>query len=206
MDRWRVELLFLIKYFKTPKVYTSMLTQEQGSKVLEYTRKVFENYIEGQTIPDPPDEDFFKENKGVFVTLKGGDNLRGCVGVPSPRFKLGEAIRRAAMSAVDDRRFPRVEKHETKKIDIEVTILTEPKTIEVQDPSDYLKKIEIGEDGLIIERGSKSGLLLPQVPVEQDWNCKEYLRGLCKKALLDPDAWKNSSTEIKSFRGQIFRE
>ncbi len=147
-----------------------------------------------------------KEEKGVFVTLKKNGELRGCVGLPLPRFPLGEAVKKAARSAADDRRFHPIKKEELEEIDVEVTVLTVPERIEVDDPEEYLERIEVGKHGLMIEHRGRQGLLLPQVPLEQDWNCREYLEGLCKKAMLRPDEWKDESAKIMCFEGQIFKE
>ncbi len=183
-----------------------MLTDEQGGELVGYAREVLENYVRDEELPEVPEEDFLEEKKGVFVTLKKNDELRGCVGLPLPRFPLGEAVKKSAQSAADDRRFPPIQKEELEEIDGEVTVLTVPERIEVDDPEEYLEEIEVGKHGLIIKCHGKQGLLLPQVPEEQDWDCEEYLKGLCRKAMLPSGAWRNGSAEIKCFEGQVFKE
>ncbi len=183
-----------------------MLTDEQGEKLVGYAREVLESYIRDEGLPEAREEDFMDEKKGVFVTLKKNDELRGCVGLPLPRFPLREAVKKAARLSADDRRFPPIDEKELRNITIEVTVLTEPETVDADSPDDYIKKVEVGKHGLIISKGGREGLLLPQVPIEQNWSCTEYLEGLCRKARLDSDAWKRKSTEIKRFEGQIFRE
>ena len=69
-----------------------------------------------------------------------------------------------------------------------------------------MKKIKIGKDGLIIEKGNNYGLLLPQVPVEWGWGVGEFLENLCIKAGLNPLSWKDSDTKIYKFQCQIFKE
>jgi len=183
-----------------------MLSDEEGKKIVGYARKVLESYVKNKEIAEVPDEDFLNENKGVFVTLNKNGELRGCVGIPRPDFSLGEATKRAAKSAADDRRFPPLKPGELEDIEIEVTVLTEPKEVEVENSDEYLDKIEVGKHGLIIECKGREGLLLPQVPEDQDWSCKEYLEGLCRKARLEPGAWERDHTVIKSFEGQVFEE
>jgi uncharacterized protein (TIGR00296 family) len=119
---------------------------------------------------------------------------------------LKQAILQAAQSATQDPRFPPLDKDELNHIIIEVTILTKPTLINVTKPQDYLKEIEIGRDGLIVEQGFFKGLLLPQVPVEQDWDKEEFLSHTCMKAGLLPDAWFDKATKISKFSGQIFTE
>ena len=96
---------------------------------------------------------------------------------------------------------------EIDKITIEVTILTVPEKIEIQDPKDYFDIIKIGRHGLIAERGSiHRGLLLPQVPVEQGWDIEAYLDFVCQKAGLSSSSWQDLETSISLFEGFIFSE
>ena len=78
--------------------------------------------------------------------------------------------------------------------------------MDVKSYHDYFNVLKVGRDGLIIENGYHRGLLLPQVPVEQNWNLNEFLEGLCYKAGLNNDAWKYEDTKIYSFQAQIFEE
>jgi hypothetical protein len=88
----------------------------------------------------------------------------------------------------------------------EVTVLTPPVEIDVSDPMEYLEKIKVGRDGLIIRHSFSSGLLLPQVPVEYSWSTEEFLQHTCEKAGLEKDAWKNKKVKIEKFEGIIFKE
>ena len=149
----------------------------------------------------------FSFNSGVFVTLNNSDGLRGCIGFPMPDKKLSHGIIDAAISAAtEDPRFPSVKTNELNDIVFEVTVLTPPIEIDVSDPMEYLKKIKVGRDGLIIRHSFSSGLLLPQVPVEYNWNVEEFLRHTCEKAGLARDAWKNENVKIEKFEGIIFKE
>ena len=149
----------------------------------------------------------FSFNSGVFVTLNNSDGLRGCIGFPMPDKKLSHGIIDAAISAdTEDPRFPSVKTNELNDIVFEVTVLTPPIEIDVSDPMEYLKKIKVGRDGLIIRHSFSSGLLLPQVPVEYSWNVEEFLQHTCEKAGLARDAWKNESVKIEKFEGIIFKE
>jgi hypothetical protein len=149
----------------------------------------------------------FSFNSGVFVTLNNSDGLRGCIGFPMPDKKLSRGIIDAAISAAtEDPRFPSVKTNELNDIMFEVTVLTPPIEIDVSDPMEYLKKIKVGRDGLIIRHSFSSGLLLPQVPVEYSWNVEEFLQHTCEKAGLARDTWKNESVKIEKFEGIIFKE
>jgi len=72
----------------------------------------------------------------------------------------------------------------------------------VSDPLEYLSKIKVGRDGLIVRHSFSSGLLLPQVPVEYGWNTEEFLQHTCEKAGLARDTWKNESVEIEKFENK----
>ena len=98
----------------------------------------------------------------------------------------------AAVSSTRDPRFHALKERELDQVIIEVTILTTPSQIIVNQPSDFPQQITIGKDGLIIKHHGRSGLLLPQVPLEQGWDAEEFLTQLCFKAGLPPDAWFDS--------------
>jgi len=152
-------------------------------------------------------EEKFSFNSGVFVTLNNSDGLRGCIGFPMPEKKLSHAIIEGAIAAAtEDPRFSSVKTNELNGIVFEVTVLTPPVEIDVSDPMEYLEKIKVGRDGLIIRHSFSSGLLLPQVPVEYGWNVEEFLQHTCEKAGLARDTWKNESVKIEKFEGVIFKE
>ncbi|MEE9224169.1 MAG: TIGR00296 family protein, partial [Thermoplasmata archaeon] len=103
-------------------------------------------------------------------------------------------------------RFPRLTSEELDRVTIEVSILTSPEQIEVSKATEYPKRIKIGNDGLIVEKGPYRGLLLPQVAVERKWNEEEFLSQTCMKAGLPPDAWLDKDTKIFKFNSRIFGE
>ena len=164
--------------------------------------------MQNKKTPDDKMQGIFTETLGAFVTIHTypHHDLRGCIGIPMPVMSLQDAIIEGGQSATQDPRFPPLTINELKNIIIEVTILTKPEKIAVKKPEDYLSKIQIGRDGLIVEQGFFKGLLLPQVPVEQGWDKEEYLSHTCMKAGLLPDAWFDSKTKISKFSGQIFTE
>ena len=149
----------------------------------------------------------FYFNAGVFVTLNNADGLRGCIGFPMPDKKLSHGIIDAAIAAAtEDPRFSPVKTNELNGIVFEVTVLTPPVEITVNDPMEYLEKIKVGRDGLIIRNSFSSGLLLPQVPVEYGWDVEEFLQHTCEKAGLEKDTWKNEKVKIEKFEGIVYKE
>jgi len=185
-----------------------MLNLDEGKKAVVFARNVIEEFVKTGKNPKDDLKGVFAEKQGAFVTIHTypEHDLRGCIGIPLPVMSLKEAIMEGAQSATHDPRFPPLEEVEFNNIIIEVTILTKPELIKVNKPEDYLKQIEIGRDGLIVEQGFFKGLLLPQVPGEQGWDKEEYLSHTCMKAGLMPDAWFDKNTKIYRFSGQIFTE
>ena len=185
-----------------------MLSMDEGKDAVTFARNVVELYVKNNTIPKYEIGDAFTEKQGAFVTIHTypDHDLRGCIGIPLPIMSLKEAIVEGAKSATKDPRFPPLEESELNDIIIEVTILTKPELIKVNKPEEYLSKIKIGRDGLIVEQGFFKGLLLPQVPIEQGWDIEEFLSHTCMKAGLMPDDWFNENTKISKFSGQIFTE
>jgi len=194
---------------------------EDGQFAVKLARQAVQTFIETGEKISPPKEfpKSFREKSGVFVTLKTvredkiEKTLRGCIGYPLPYLPLIEAIIDSAInSATKDSRFyppfgpGPVTSEELSSIVFEVSILTPPELLEVENPEEYLEKIKIGRDGLIVERGNFRGLLLPQVPVEWKWNVEEFLEHTCNKAYLPTDCWKKPDTKIYAFQGIIFEE
>jgi uncharacterized protein (TIGR00296 family) len=137
----------------------------------------------------------------------GGKLLRGCIGYPYPIKPLVEAVNVVAFAAAfEDPRFPRLDKSELGKIVVEVSVLTPPESIRMEKPEQYPSIIRVGVDGLIIKRGGRSGLLLPQVATEWGWDSDEFLSQTCVKAGLSPDAWLLPGTDVSRFQAIIFTE
>lgn len=182
---------------------------KDGEFAVKFARKTIELWISSRTTPQfHKTPEIFREKSGVFTTLHTypGHELRGCIGIPYANKPLIQAIMESAVSVTMDPRFPKLGTDELDKVIIEVSILTKPEKISVKSPMEYLEKIKIGRDGLIIMSHSQSGLLLPQVPKEYGWNVRTFLEHLCAKAFLPPDAWKEKKAEIFRFRSEIFAE
>ncbi|QKQ99991.1 TIGR00296 family protein [Metallosphaera tengchongensis] len=148
----------------------------------------------------------------AFVTLEtylgNRYELRGCIGYVEAVAPIRDVVARAATAAAfSDPRFPPLRKDEIDGIVVEVTVLTKPEVVETQDRKLLPSSIEVGKDGLIVEKGiTHSGLLLPQVPKEYCWDSETFLAETCLKAGLMPDCWLDPSVKVKKFQGVIFRE
>jgi hypothetical protein len=185
-----------------------MLSIEEGRIAVRYAREIIDDWTKHTKGKEERFLPSFDELKGVFVTISTypEKELRGCIGIPEPIMPLKQALAEAAKSASNDPRFLPLKEAELNHIIVEVTVLTPPRLIEVSKPKEYLNKIKIGKDGLIIKKGFFSGLLLPQVPVEWKWDVEEFLAQLCIKAGLLADAWLERDARIYKFQGQIFAE
>lgn len=185
-----------------------MYSLKEGELAVKIARETIENYVKGKSINEYEVPESFKKKSGVFVTINTypEHELRGCIGYPEPFFPLIESLTKSAMSATEDPRFPPLSEKELDGIVVEVSLLTPPELIKVAKPKDYIKNVEIGKDGLIAAKGYFRGLLLPQVPVEWDWDVEEFLSETCMKAGLMPDAWLEKDTRLYKFSAEIFME
>lgn len=185
------------------------LSDDDGEKLVKTARKVVTDYLENGKLTEL-DSDFesrFFFNSGIFVTLNNQNGLRGCIGFPLPDKKLYDGLVDVAIAAAtEDPRFSPVKVNELDEITFEVTILTPPVEILVSNPEEYLSKIKVGRDGLIVKNSFHSGLLLPQVPNEYGWSEKEFLEHTCEKAGLPRNFWTNKNTKISKFEGIVFKE
>jgi uncharacterized protein (TIGR00296 family) len=189
------------------------LSLEEGKFLIQLARNAVKEYLAtGKTVktPENTSKQLF-EHCGVFVTinsLKNGEKtLRGCIGYPYPTNPLAEAVIDSAISAATrDPRFHPLSLKEFGNVVFEVSVLTPPELIEVKKPEEYVAKIKVGEDGLIVEKGFFKGLLLPQVPVEWEWCEEEFLCHCCVKAGLLPDSWLTKGAKIYKFSAIIFEE
>lgn len=175
--------------------------------ILKIARKAIENYVKyGKIIPKPADAPLeLNEKKGVFVTIYKNNELRGCIGIPYATKSLVENLIEAAVGATEDPRFLPLTENELKEIKIEVSILSEIKKVEGKNYQEKIEKIKEFEHGVIIKRGIRSALFLPQV-----WNelpSKDlFLTQLCLKAGLNPNDWKKDDTEFYIFTAEIIKE
>ncbi len=158
--------------------------------------------------PQPKLADGFDQMNGIFVTLERypSKELRGCIGFPKAIAPIRDSVAQAAIAAAfEDPRFYPVSAAELGKLTIEISVLSSPTVIEGR-PEKRMEAVKVGRDGLIIERGIYSGLLLPIVPVEQGWDEATFLSETCAKAGLHGDCWTLPDSRLYKFESQIFRE
>lgn len=177
------------------------LTAEEKSFLKDLVRRSILSRLEPGSVdlPAAPPTPRLEEPLGAFVTLKVRGRLRGCIGFihgGKPVWRTIQDMARAA--AFEDPRFPPLSRAEFDQADVEISILS-PVT-----PCPDPEKIVIGRHGLIMRRGGRQGLLLPQVPVEWKWDRLAFLEHTCGKAGLEPGCWKEKGTEIYWFEAEVF--
>ncbi|MBN1275537.1 AmmeMemoRadiSam system protein A [Candidatus Woesearchaeota archaeon] len=148
----------------------------------------------------------YDEREGCFVTITKHGQLRGCIGYVTTDKPLKEAVREAARgAALHDPRFPPLREDELPDITVEVSVLSTPKHIATEDPGDKELSFIPGKTGLIVQRGWRSGLLLPQV-FGKDATPQEALAMTCEKAGLPRDAWRHNETQVFTFTATVLGE
>lgn len=185
-----------------------LLSKEEKCLLLKIARENIKKYLDGEEYEKPESlPEIFHEKYGVFVTLNYQNSLRGCIGYSEPYMPLIDALLDVSIAAAfEDPRFNPISEKELDEIQLEISVLTKPELVSIKSYKDYCSKLEVGRDGLIIENNYYKGLLLPQVPIEQNWDLKTYLENLCYKAGLNKDAWKDSNTKIYNFQAIVFGE
>lgn len=167
--------------------------------MLVLARETIAAHLAGNEYPTPPlDDPVMLEPRGAFVTLSIDGKLRGCIGHVIGVLPLWSTVRENAVSAAfRDPRFPALTAAEFELVAIEISALTPPRSCTAA-------MINIGEDGVIVERGSARGLLLPQVAVEYGWDRETFLDHTCRKAGLDAGCWRHPDTKISAFTAEVF--
>ena len=178
------------------------LSEEEKQMLLNIARATIEHKFKKEETPDfKIDSETLKENRGAFVTLEKDGRLRGCIGYIQAIKPLHLTIQEMALQAAfSDPRFPPVSEDELDKLHIEISVLTPLRKISNVD------EVQVGRDGIYIKKGFNSGLLLPQVATDYNWDRNTFLEQTCYKAGLPPNAWKEKTCEIYIFSADIFGE
>ncbi len=195
----------------------SVITDEPRERVdqpvkkclLELARETIHRYLTTETLPLPRLTAPVPEGgkglrydalRGAFVTLKENGELRGCIGHMAEDTPLQLCVGRMALQAAfNDRRFRPVELEELDDIEIEISVLTPFELV-----SGY-QDIVIGRDGVVIKKGGRQAVYLPQVAPEQGWTVEETLDHLCRKAGLPAGSWREGA-ELYTFQAEVFSE
>jgi len=179
------------------------LSDADRRALLAAARGAIETRLCGRPAPAAAATPAVRERRGAFVTLECHGELRGCIGRVEATQPLGELVPAMALAAaLEDPRFEPVRAADVAALRVEISVLTAPVPLAPADPA----AIVIGRDGLIVRRGARQGLLLPQVAREWSWNPQAFLEATCRKAGLGPTAWRDAKTEVLTFQAEVFGE
>ncbi len=176
------------------------LSDKEKEDLMYIAKESIRCAVIAEEIPDFQIESkILKENRGAFVTITKKGELRGCIGYTLPIDSLYKVVSEVAKSAaLHDPRFSALSEDELDTIDVDISVLSPLE--EIKD----ISEIEVGKHGLLIEKGGFKGLLLPQVPIEYNWDRTKFLEQTCCKAGLNKNAWKEPDTVIKKFSAEVF--
>ncbi len=184
------------------------LTAEQEARLLRAAGERVRAVVLG-TSPEPWEQTLAEIGElplyGAFVSLKREGKLRSCCGCLGDAMPLWQAVDRAAdRAACDDPRFPPIGPDELDRLDMEVWLLWHPEPV-LQRADARARAVEIGRHGVQIARGAAHGLLLPGVAIDHRLDAEGFLKQVCLKAGLPPDAWKQDDTTLMTFEGLAIR-
>jgi AmmeMemoRadiSam system protein A len=172
---------------------------EERIRLLRLAHDSISSALQRREISLDPPTPHLAEPRGVFTSLYLQEGLRGCVGYILPTCSVFRAVGETARAAAfDDNRFPPVTQEEAPHLEIELSILSPAKPVRAEE-------IEVGRHGLLISWRGRRGLLLPQVPIEREWDSITFLEQTCRKAGLPRDAWQKGAT-IEAFTAEVFGE
>ena len=178
-----------------------VLTLEERRTLLRLARHVIAQRSglrsEAPAVPDR----LRKDMRGVFVTLRENNELRGCIGYVQPLESVADAVEELAVkAAIEDPRFEPVVAQEVPLLTIDISVLTPLRAI--SSPGE----VSVGTHGVMIEAVGRHGLLLPEVATEYGWTAEQFLGHCCQKAGLDKGMWRRPGTKMYSFATEHFSE
>jgi AmmeMemoRadiSam system protein A len=185
----------------SPAPFSGSLGPSDKKALLVFARETISRIFSTDTVPMARGfSTNLQQPRGVFVTLKKKNELRGCVGRiigDEPLCKLTGAM--ALQAAFNDGRFSPVTADELREIEIEISVLTPLREVS------GAAEIIVGRDGVVLVKEGHSAVFLPQVATEQKWNREEMLDNLCVKAGLPAGSWKQGA-QLSTFQAVVFSE
>jgi AmmeMemoRadiSam system protein A len=181
-----------------------MMNEKQKQILLRVAKQTVDATVNRRPVPaaEKTDDPELLAECGCFVTLKNGEELRGCIGNFTSDRPLIEMVRDMAIaSSRHDSRFANnpIRSGELTKLDIEISVLSP------MQKTDNPMGLELGKHGIYITSGYRSGCFLPQVATETGWSVEEYLNYCCvHKAGLPEYAWEEKGVDVYLFTADVF--
>lgn len=194
-DKSRVVGYAAMGLYKTP------LTENQKQELLRLAKNAIVEYVGRKKVPEHPTNDpRLHANGATFVTINRNHMLRGCIGNISPDRPLSSSVIQNAVSACSrDPRFRPMTPEELKDMSVEVTVLSP------MEPLTDTGLLKVGKHGIFLVSGSASGILLPQVAMENGWDERTFLEQVSIKAGLSKDAWKGKDAKLYIYTAEIVK-
>ena len=178
---------------------TPEYSAEERQTLIRLAHQSIEAALQGREVDLTAPSEHLSECRGEFTTLHLQGALRGCIGHIFPGQPLYRTVAETARAAAfEDPRFAPITLAEAPSLTVEISVLSTLRPIRPDD-------VVVGRHGLVIVQGSHRGLLLPQVPLEWDWDRETFLSQTCLKAGLPPDAWRRGA-ELHAFTAEVFGE
>ena len=182
-----------------PPPETAEYSLDERALLLKLAHDSIYAELESRHLDLSPPSVHLAEARGAFTSLHLGRALRGCIGYVFPTQALYQTVAETAKAAAfEDPRFEPVTPAEAQLLRVEISILSPLFPIQ---PG----QVVLGRHGLVIAQGTRKGLLLPQVPLEWEWDRETFLSQTCLKAGLSPDAWQHGA-ELRAFTAEVFGE
>ncbi|MBI5119211.1 AmmeMemoRadiSam system protein B [Candidatus Poribacteria bacterium] len=179
------------------------LSDGDKKTLLGLARRSLEAFVRDGRIlkADPPESEILLKDGAAFVTLNKNGQLRGCIGQMQATMPLYQTVIRMAVAAAsEDPRFSPVKPEELKDVHIEISVNSPLRPVSSPD------EIVLGKHGVVVAKGFRQGVFLPQVATETGWTKEEFLRNLCAhKAGLPPDAYMHGA-RLYVFTSIVFEE
>ncbi len=178
---------------------TSEYSEEERRLLLQLAHRSIEAALDGRELDLVPPSAHLGEMRGAFTTLHLEGRLRGCIGYVVPVHSLYQTVAETAQSAAfDDPRFQPVTAEEAPRLRVEISVLSLLQPIRPEE-------VVTGVHGLMVTKGGRRGLLLPQVSLQWNWDRETFLSQTCLKAGLPPDAWRQG-IDLQAFTAEVFGE
>jgi AmmeMemoRadiSam system protein A len=185
--------------YTIPPAETAEYSPEERALLLKLAHNSIHAELESRRLDLSPPSVHLAEARGAFTSLHLGRALRGCIGYVFPTQALYQTVAETAKAAAfEDPRFEPVTPAEAQLLKVEISVLSPLFPI-------LPEEVVLGRHGLVITQGNRKGLLLPQVPLEWEWDRETFLSQTCQKAGLSPDAWQHGA-ELRAFTAEVFGE
>jgi uncharacterized protein len=176
---------------------TSEYSQGERKLLLRLAHRSIEVALQGEKVELTAPSPHLAEMRGAFTTLHLHGRLRGCIGYVVPTHSLYRTVAETAQAAAfDDPRFSPVTAEEAPDLKIEISVLSPLQPIRPE-------QVVIGVHGLVVTKDRHRGLLLPQVPVQWQWDRETFLAQTCLKAGLPADVWIHG-IDLQAFTAEVF--